>query len=468
MQIGAVTVEGGDLPREGRINVDHQVTAQAEFAQRDVVQPFRQCLHPLRFPVLRQGVLQPGDGDIVQHQRFSAAQPVAGGAHHPAFPARGELAQGNPLRGEFRIQDRVEQVQRAVDKLTGIHRQATVLALPVALAQGQVAQAQIEIRYRPVRPLQAGVRHVETANLQRRQRGDGSKKVGQRFIALQADIVQAHIVHLPAAVGVATRGAGEGTSCHIRTDSGQHHLFVGQLPLDQHVAGRYAVQRQRPGADLDVCFFTQHVTCFRVPRAHTPGHLLGAEIPGGIGAVKGHVIQQQAIGLEGKRRRLGRKIQRAVKQGNGIHMQRIGELAAAHADIHHFCHQGRRLAIAPEGDVFQHQVGGGREAVIHQVKIEFVVGVYRDPATDLRRSPAGLNKDIEREDRDKQNGQNTDEKLSNKFHGLPSRKTHIKELCTIYAHCSRREWWNSGLRQQLPAAVKRISSFLAGRSGSGR
>ena len=102
--------------------------------QRDAVQPFRQRRHPQRFPVLRQGVLQPGDGDIVQHQRFTVAQPVAGGAHHAAFPAGGELTQRHTLRGKLRIQDRVKQMQGAVDKLAGVHRQTALLALPVAFA----------------------------------------------------------------------------------------------------------------------------------------------------------------------------------------------------------------------------------------------------------------------------------------------------------------------------------------------
>ena len=109
--------------------------------QRDAVQPFRQRRHPQRFPVLRQGILQPGNGDIVQHQRFTVAQPVTGRAHHAAFPAGGELAQRHALRGKLRIQDRVKKMQRAVDKLAGVHRQAAFLALPVTFAQRQVAQA---------------------------------------------------------------------------------------------------------------------------------------------------------------------------------------------------------------------------------------------------------------------------------------------------------------------------------------
>ena len=141
LQVCAVAVQRGDLPREGGIDVDHQVAAQAEFLQRDAVQPFRQRLHPQRFPVLRQGVLQPGDGNIVQHQRFTVAQPVTGRAHHAAFPAGGELSQRHALRGKLRIQDRVEKMQRAVDKLAGVHGQPAFLALPVAFAESQVAQA---------------------------------------------------------------------------------------------------------------------------------------------------------------------------------------------------------------------------------------------------------------------------------------------------------------------------------------
>ncbi len=76
-----------------------------------------------------------------------------------------------PLGREFGIEDRVEKMQRAVDKFAGVHRQRAVLTLPAAVAKGQVAQAQVEVGYRPVRSLQAGVGDVQAANLQRGDRG---------------------------------------------------------------------------------------------------------------------------------------------------------------------------------------------------------------------------------------------------------------------------------------------------------
>ena len=120
-QISAITVEGGDLPWERRIDVDHQVAAQAEFFQRHAVQPCRKRIHPQRFPVFRKRIFQPGNGNVVQHQCVPVAQPVAGGAHHAPFPAGSELTQRNALRGEFRVQDRVKKMQRAVDKFAGVH-----------------------------------------------------------------------------------------------------------------------------------------------------------------------------------------------------------------------------------------------------------------------------------------------------------------------------------------------------------
>ena len=110
------------MPWERRVNINHQISAQAEFFQGHRVEPFRERIHPQRFPVLWQGVFQPGNGDIIQHQRFTVTQPVAGRADHAAFPAGSELTQRDPLRGEFRIQNRVEKMQRTVNEFAGVHR----------------------------------------------------------------------------------------------------------------------------------------------------------------------------------------------------------------------------------------------------------------------------------------------------------------------------------------------------------
>ncbi len=159
------------MPRESRVHIDDQIAAGAEFFQRQALQPGWQRRHPQLFPVRRQRVLQSGEGGVVEHQGVPGAQPVAGGAHHAALPARSELAQRNALGREFSIENRVEEVQRTVDKFAGVHRQRAVLALPAAVAKGQVAQAQVEVGYRPVRSLQAGVGDVQAANLQRGDRG---------------------------------------------------------------------------------------------------------------------------------------------------------------------------------------------------------------------------------------------------------------------------------------------------------
>lgn len=123
-------------------------------------------------------------------------------------------------------------------------------------------------------------------------------------------------------------------------------------PSNQHVAGRYArFSVSDPALIWIVALFTQHVTCFRVPRAHAAGHLLGAESRG-IGAVKGHVIQQQAIGLEGKRRRLNERFSVPSNRVMVSICSGSGELAAAR-DIHHFCRQDTLVtAIALEMSVF--------------------------------------------------------------------------------------------------------------------
>ena len=101
--------------------------------------------------------------------------------------------------------------------------------------------------------------------------------------------------------------------------------------------------------------------------------------------------------------------------------------------------------------------------VIHQVKVELVIGIHRDPATDLRCAPAGLEQKIKGEHYNEQGYQKIDKQLSNKFHGLPSRETHIRVLCTNYAQCSRREWCKEMSRQALTACRVGISSFQAGK-----
>ena len=78
------------------------------------------------------------------------------------------------------------------------------------------------------------------------------EEIQQRFIALQADLVQAHGVDDPASVGVAQGGAGKRAARHIGTDGVQHHLLAVQLAPDHHVSGRYPVQSERTRAHLDL------------------------------------------------------------------------------------------------------------------------------------------------------------------------------------------------------------------------
>ena len=87
LQLAAVAVERGDLPRERRFNIDNQVAAGAELSQRQALQPVGQRRHPQLLPVGWQRIFQPGERRVIQHQRMAGAQPVAGRAHHPALPA---------------------------------------------------------------------------------------------------------------------------------------------------------------------------------------------------------------------------------------------------------------------------------------------------------------------------------------------------------------------------------------------
>ncbi len=61
-------------------------------------------------------------------------------------------------------------MQRAINKLAGVHRQFTFLCLPVIFTEGHVAQAEIEVGHRPVRTLQTSVDDFQATNLQRRDR----------------------------------------------------------------------------------------------------------------------------------------------------------------------------------------------------------------------------------------------------------------------------------------------------------
>lgn len=108
---------------------------------------------------------------------------------------------------EFGIEDRVEKMQRAVDKFAGVHRQRAVLTLPAAVAKGQVAQAQVEVGYRPVRSLQAGVGDVQRP-ICREGPWLTVRKLGQRGGALQSNLVELEVIHPPAAIGAAFGIAG--------------------------------------------------------------------------------------------------------------------------------------------------------------------------------------------------------------------------------------------------------------------
>ena len=123
---------------------------------------------------------------------------------------------------------------------------------------------------------------------------------------MQADLIQTQGVDNPATVGITLSRPRKRAARHIGTDGIEHHLFAVELSLNQHVVGRYAVERERPGAHLDLRIFPQYVPRLGLPRADATGHLLRTEIPLRIRAVKGHVIQLQTVGLERQRRRLWR------------------------------------------------------------------------------------------------------------------------------------------------------------------
>ncbi len=149
------------MPRESRVHIDDQIAAGAEFFQRQALQP--------RLAAASSTAVSssPAACTPVRRKRYRRAP--------RAFPARSQLPEvrtmppsqreenwrsAMPSGREFGIEDRVEKMQRTVDKFAGVHRQRAVLALPAAVAKGQVAQAQVEVGYRPVRSLQAGVGDV--------------------------------------------------------------------------------------------------------------------------------------------------------------------------------------------------------------------------------------------------------------------------------------------------------------------
>ncbi len=110
-------------------------------------------------------------------------------------------------------------MQRTKDKLAGVHRESAILALPVAPRQGQAASAEVEIGHRPVRSLQAGIGDFKAANLQRGQSSQRGEEIGQGFIALQTNVVQAQAIDNPAPVGGAAGRTGERSTRHICANS---------------------------------------------------------------------------------------------------------------------------------------------------------------------------------------------------------------------------------------------------------
>ncbi len=161
-------------------------------------------------------------------------------------------------------------------------------------------------------------------------------------------------------------------------------------PFNQHVGGRDIVERQRTGTELNLRFVPENFTCFRAPGNDAAVHALCAQVPLAAGAVKRHILQLQAIGLERQRRGLLRQIQRAVLQQNGVDMQRVGNLAAAQPNIDRFSDQRCGLTVPAKGDIFQQNMGGGRKPMIDGIKCQMVTAVLRYPGADVLCAPAGL------------------------------------------------------------------------------
>ena len=160
--------------------------------------------------------------------------------------------------------------------------------------------------------------------------------------------------------------------------------------FNQDVGGRNIVERQRTGAELNLRFAPENFTCLRAPGNDAAVNALGAEVPLAAGAVKRHILQLQAIGLERQRCGLLGKIQRAVLQQNGVYVQRVGDLAATQPNIDRFSDQRCGLTIPAKGDVFQQNMGRGGKPVIDGIKRQMVAAVLRNPGADVLCPPAGL------------------------------------------------------------------------------
>ncbi len=79
-------------------------------------------------------------------------------------------------------------MQRAVNHLAGVHRHLAVIALPAAVHQRQIAQADIQIGCRPAWPFKPRVGHVNAAKRKRGERRQRLQQIAYRFRGLQTDI----------------------------------------------------------------------------------------------------------------------------------------------------------------------------------------------------------------------------------------------------------------------------------------
>ncbi len=235
-QVFTAAVQRGHLERKRRIDIDNQVAIGGEAFDLQRIEPSWQRRLPAIAPRLRQGVLQPGDRQIIQRQTFIAAAPATVGADDAVSPARAELGKRDALRRQVEIKNRIVQLKAAINKVAGIQRQRTVVAAPVVALPGDIFQCQVKVSDRPVRALKPGIGHIQTVNGDGRQRLNRAQKIGQALGSLQTNIVKAELADQPVALCVALGAAGHRTARQIGADVAEQHTALRYAALNQDVS----------------------------------------------------------------------------------------------------------------------------------------------------------------------------------------------------------------------------------------
>lgn len=152
-------------------------------------------------------------------------------------------------------------MQRTINELASVHRQFAFLCLPVIFTEGHVAQAEIEVGHRPVRPCKrASITSVRPIC------NDGQSVMAQRSRLAIFRFVDGY----PPCAGFPLASCRRRYAARFRLMSrarcrhrvSQRNAIVINTAFNQYIGGRNIIERKRSGTKLNLRLRTQHFTGF--------------------------------------------------------------------------------------------------------------------------------------------------------------------------------------------------------------